>query len=82
MKTVCGEKMDLSPGMVSFVCVPSTWPGLRRKGVYTAGVSDTYAEEKKAGEKKASYQIIASCKDERKENLIAFCVACPCGGAC
>ena len=52
LKTVCGEKMDLSPGMVSFVCVPSTWPGLRRKGVYTAGVSDTYAEEKKAGEKK------------------------------
>ena len=53
MKTVCGEKMDLSPGMVTLVSFGCPQYMARAKGVYTAGVSDNAVCRKKSKVHKA-----------------------------
>ena len=48
MKTVCGEKMDLSPGMVTLVSFGCPQYMARAKDVYTAGVSGNAVCRKKS----------------------------------
>ena len=52
MKTACGEKMDLSPGMVTLVLFGCPQYMARAKGVYTAGVSDKAVHAGKKSKRK------------------------------